>query len=326
MAPDSVPQRDSADWFIPGVCRETESRFQDLTVVSAYTDGTNILTISSQGSAGNLPFPQRASSGQCLDSTPVQFLRDSQSTCLRALTQQTCADLTPFSARSYVEASSLYNPACPRSYSVSSTGRSLQDETQRVNVQVNYYCTGDASAYLKILTGRFSDLVQPQTVYSFTSGLESVNCTDTCNADPSCLAYNQGLGGSTPNPLPQRCSSDSSFVLPATPSYNAATGVCSNVVLDVKYHFSWAGQTITGLTADVILGDISLASAPGNEVSVSQKFSAVFVHDYSGASNQSDNYQQATAAYQRSGRPGMVVRVCFCAALSVRPGQMNQIQ
>lgn len=280
-------------------------------MVSGYTDGAYILTISSQGNAGNLPFPQLASSGQCLDSTPVQFLQDSQSTCVRSLTQEMCADLTSFSARAYVEASSLYNPACPRSYTISSTGRSLQDRDQRVNVQVNYYCTSDPSAYLKASTSRFSDLVQPQTVYSFTSGLDSVNCTDMCDADASCLAYNQGLGVSSSTLLPPRCPSDSSFVLPATPTYNTATGTCSNVVLDVRYRFSWAGQTITGLTADVIVGDIVLGSAPGNEVSVSQKFSAIFVHDYSGASNQSDNYQQVTTAYQRSGRPGGVVKLCL---------------
>ena len=284
------------------MCRETEQRYQDLTVVPGYTEGANLLTVSSQGAAGNLPLPQPGSSGQCLDSTPMQFLRDSQSTCVRALTPATCADLTPFSVRAYVEASSLYNPACPRSYTVSATGKSLQESIQRVTVQVNYYCLDDTSAYLKASTGAFSDLVAPQTVYTFTPGLENVNCTEPCGADSSCLANGGSSGGSNSNLLPPRCPIDNSYVLQPTPTN--VNDVCINVVLDVRYRFSWAGQVITGLTADVILGNVTLGSV--RQVSVSQKFSAMFVHDYSGASNQSDNYQQLTTAYQRSGRPGIL--------------------
>ena len=248
---------------------------------------------------GSLPLPQQASSGQCMDSAPVQFLRDSDSTCVRSLTQDRCADMTPFSGRVYVEPSSLYNPACPRAYTIRADGR-LQGPA--VNVAVNYYCATDISAYVKDSTTTFTNLVVPRTTYTFTSGLGNVNCTDLCGADASCLDYNQGLEDSALVDLPLRCPNDSSFELPDVPTYDSVTGICSSVVLDVRYNFTWQGQEITGLTADIILGNVQLS--PGSETSISQKFSAVFVHEYSGPSNQTDNFEQQTTAYQRSGRPG----------------------
>ncbi|KAL8614011.1 hypothetical protein ACOMHN_023246 [Nucella lapillus] len=286
--------------------REAESRFSDLAVVSGYTDGSNILTIYSQGGAGNLPLPRHASSGRCLDSTPVQFLRDSRSTCTRVLTPDTCADLTVFSAGVYMQASSVSSPACPKSFSVSSTGRSLQDETQRVNVLVNYLCASDTAAYVKAAASSFSSLVGSKVTRSFTSSLGNANCSDLCDTDAACLSYNQGLGdsisGATTTTLPSRCSGDNGFRVQPVPSYSVGTRVCSNVVLSVSYRFSWAGQSITGVTADVVLGSVTLGT--GGEVSVSQKFEAVFSHDYSGPANQSDNYQSLTTPYQRSGKPG----------------------
>ncbi|XP_070204032.1 mucin-2-like [Littorina saxatilis] len=281
--------------------RETEARFSDLGPVESYVVGRNILTIYPQDAAGNLPFPQRLSLGECVDSAPVQFLQDSASTCPRTLTVESCADLTPFSARSYVQASSVYDPACPTAFHVSSTGRSILDVAQRVSVNVNYYCAPNVSAYVQSTTTKLSDLVAPRTVYTFRPGLESVNCTEPCGEDSQCLSF-QATAEVEPFPLPDRCADDNSYRLLPAPSYDAAAGVCQDVVLDVRYKFTWAGQEVTGLTADIVVGNVPVLS--GSETRMGQKFSVDFAHDYSGPSNQSDNFQQVTTAYPRSGRPG----------------------
>ncbi|XP_076472923.1 uncharacterized protein LOC143302233 [Babylonia areolata] len=281
--------------------RETESRFTDLAEVNGYTEGSNILTILPQGGAGNLLLPRLTTSGRCLDSSPVQFLRDSESTCTRTLTPATCSDLTPFSARVYVQGGSVSIPACPGSFSISTDGRSLQ--VQFVDVRVNYHCASASAttAYIRDSNSVFSDLVSPQTVYSFPASLAGVNCTDLCGEDSACLGYNQGRGEAGMSSLPSRCPTDSGFELHPTPVYRAGSGTCDNVVLEVRYGFTWAGQSITGLTADLVMGSVQLA---GGQAVVSQKFAVTFTHDYSGPANQTDNYLNMTTVYRRSGRPG----------------------
>lgn len=283
--------------------RDTESRFSDLAVSTGYKDGSNILTLFGEGTTvtiGSLSFPQRSSSGQCVDTAPVRFLRNSQSTCTRMLTRNTCADLTPFSARTYLQSSTLFNPACPRSFAVSTSGQNSQE---KATVNVNYYCQVNDSFY-RASNEAFSDLVNSRTAYS----VADINCTDLCN-DALCNSTNIGLGESTSTTLPPRCSFDSGFVLPPSPFYDPATQGCENTVLEVRYLIHWSGQNITSITADIVIGNI-ISIDTG--IPITQVFKVTFANSFSGSSNQSDNFQNLTAIYDRSGRPGTeIIFLCL---------------
>ncbi|KAK7475650.1 hypothetical protein BaRGS_00033076, partial [Batillaria attramentaria] len=279
--------------------RDTESRYTDLLPNTLYKDGSKIVTIygeSPQAVYGIFSLPQVSPSGQCIDTAPVRFLRDSMASCTRTLSPSSCADFTPFSARIYLQASSLFQPACPRSFRVSATGVPTGDD---VNVGVNYLCSSDATSYVKSST-RYSDLFDEHAVYSFNPGLQNQNCTEACE-DQACYSYNTGKGETTAVPLPDRCSFDSSYDLPPVPSYDSSSGICLNAVLEVRYQITWEGAAIAGITADIIIGNVSDV---GSNVGVSQVFNVTFVHSYTGSSNQTDNYQNLTTAYVRSGRPG----------------------
>lgn len=293
--------------FDPIFLRESESRYSDLVTVNGYEDGSKILTITGEGtqaSYGVFSLPQSAPSGQCLDHAPIRYLRDSLSTCTRTLTVATCADFTAFSARAYLQSSALFNPACPRSFRVSTFGSDTGDV--EVPTEVNYFCTNDVTGYVKSTT-RYSDLFDRQTIYSLAVGLEGENCSNVCQT-PACSAFNAGKGESDSKPLPARCSFDNSFQTPPVPSYDSNTGICSNVVLEVRYQITWTGAEnplikggVVSITGHVVMGDVSLANG---DASVSQTFNATFVHNYTGSSNQTDNYQGLTTPYTRSGRPG----------------------
>ncbi|XP_025093052.1 tectonic-2-like isoform X2 [Pomacea canaliculata] len=275
--------------------REAENRYADLDQVSGYKDGSVILTVLGEGSSsvyGTLSLPQQSPSGQCIDSAPVRYLRNSQAACNRKLTEATCGNFSVFSAQSYIESSGIFNPACPRT-TVSSSGQLGSN----VKVDVAYYCTSTYTGYTR-LAQTYADSVQPDKEYSFISGLGNVTCTDPCQ---ECFLYNSGRQEEISNPLPARCNFDSDFDLPPPPVFDQITSSCQNFVLEVRYDIKWAGQNVVGLTAHVVLGTNMTMTAAKD---ITQRFQVTFVHNYTGPSNQSDNFDSVTTQYQRSGRPG----------------------
>ena len=79
--------------------------------------------------------------------------------------------------------------------------------------------------------------------------------------------------------------------LPPTPEYNATSGLCNHVLLEVLYTIRHNGsQGIISVTADILIGQVT------NDVtSLSQRFSVQFVRG-----------SDASATIKRSGNPGYV--------------------
>ena len=71
-----------------------------------------------------------------------------------------------------------------------------------------------------------------------------------------------------------------------------------------RYTFQWSGSQITGLTANVILGNVA-GVTQGSGVTLTQRFQAEWVHKTNGTVyTLSDNFDSTTEAYLRSGSAG----------------------
>ncbi|GFS23589.1 tectonic-2 [Elysia marginata] len=267
---------------------------------TAYSYGVSVTTLREDiavgpRSTGILALPHLNSEGACNFLSPVRFLVDQQASCTSTLLPETCSSLSRFSGRIYAASSDI--TGCSQSFKVTSTlsGSSVAP------TDVRYYCAPDPSPYLTTTDNALSLNELPQNqVSQFGSDLANENCTLPCSSQ-TCLNYNRGKEPTVNQALPNLCSWDDGSTSSRVPVLNS--GVCSNVVLDVRYKFEWSGSQITGLTASVILGDVS--NVQGSGVSLTQKFAVEWVHKTNGSVySLSDNFDSTTEAYERSGTAG----------------------
>uniref|UniRef100_A0A2C9K0I9 Uncharacterized protein n=1 Tax=Biomphalaria glabrata TaxID=6526 RepID=A0A2C9K0I9_BIOGL len=282
--------------------RENEKRYQD-TLRSNYTYGTIIKTFRQDNTAGTLSLPQTVPGGACNPLIPVQFLVDTISTCKTTVTDSICNDLSVLSSKVYANGCSesmkviVGSDLCSNPVSIS---RSLWDlisvisstgtsNTQAIT-EVRYYCATDIKDYLaNVLTGTSSS---KETDITHLAGL---NCTDACS-EQACWEYNVNKTYQSTAQLPARCSwDDGASVL--GPNGN---GVCNNAVLEVRYNFEWSGTTISKVTADIVLANVTAGTQ------VVQKFSSTWQAKTNSGVLKSDNYLNTTSAYQRSGTAGIL--------------------
>ncbi|KAK0069005.1 tectonic-2 [Biomphalaria pfeifferi] len=256
--------------------RENEKRYQD-ALRSSYTYGTIIKTFRQDNTAGTLSLPQTVPGGACNPLIPVQFLVDTISTCATKVTDSICNDLSVLSSK-------VYANGCSESMKISSSGTS---NTQAIT-EVRYYCATDIKDYLaNVQTGTSSSKETDIT------HLARLNCTDACS-EQACWEYNVNKTYQSTAQLPARCSwDDGASVL--GPNGN---GICNNAVLEVRYNFEWSGTTISKVTADIVLANVTAGTQ------VVQKFSSTWQAKTNSGVLKSDNYLNTTSAYQRSGTAG----------------------
>ena len=241
-----------------------------------------------------MTLPQSTLSGQCLQTAPVRFLTDLDSSCTFTMTNDLCGSDTVLSSLFYTQSSSLTTTT--QYFSL------LEEDNGPLITETNviYYCAPNADAYLKS-SADLSSSVTPGTSYLFDYTLPSnPNCTDTCGND-ICIDLNN-----LPDPDPPASSNlptGSCSQIPTTPLNN--NGICENSVIDVQYTFTWDGKKIVKLDANIILADIPLVNG-GIQNVLTQKYTAKFVHSFTGVgAGATDNFNNITdASYERSGRVG----------------------
>ncbi|KAK3786089.1 hypothetical protein RRG08_045476 [Elysia crispata] len=267
--------------------------------IIAYSHGVSLTTLRGDvavgpRSSGILALPRPGTGGTCDFFSPVKFLVAEQASCTSSLLPDTCSSLSHFSGRIYAVSSEI--GGCSQSFKVTSTLRG----NNVVPTDVRYYCATDLSPYLAP-TGTALNALPQNQVSQFGSGLVNENCSTPCSSQ-LCLDYNIGRASTATEALPNLCSWDDGTTAPRIPLLTS--GVCSNVVLDVRYKFEWSGSQITRLTASVILGDISNV-AQGSGVPLTQRFETEWVHKTNGSVySLSDNFDSTTEAYHRSGSSG----------------------
>ncbi|KAK6184482.1 hypothetical protein SNE40_006950 [Patella caerulea] len=276
---------------------ETEERFNDPnSALRGYQYGASIrtnradITVSDKGV---LALPQRSASGHCVRTAPVRFLNNSASDCTSTASASVCTISSILSARVYAEPSTIFKPPCPEGFEICEE----YGTTVPAPSYVNYYCADSSymQNYLKTST-TFDSIVQPTVPWLFNSSLQNENCDSPCE-NLNCVSYNNGRQ-EAPVALPPRCNFDDGFTRAGIPQVVGTN--CENSVVDVRYRFTWSGQKVVRLDADIILGALPLSGSPA----VTQNFQVVFNQENSGPNNSSDNYNQLNMKYDRSGNPG----------------------
>lgn len=202
-------------------------------------------------SLGYLGLPERTLTGDCVDSSPVRFLQDRSSSCVKQITKEMCQDGGVLSARSYATSTALTNPPCPYRPTLL-----RQQSTGSLNTEVtsHYFCITSMTNYMNSME-EASDFYKPSTKSLFSHFIpRDDNCTD-----PDVCILNSTYPSSSENTVEYtRCAWDDGYTLPPGPTYNEATSTCENAVVNVTYEFTWDGSEIVLLNASYILGNIPL--------------------------------------------------------------------
>jgi hypothetical protein len=188
------------------------------------------------GSNYRLTLPARSSSGQCIWAAPVQFLKDTEETCVWRMKEDLCGSQSVLNALMYVQDPNWTGLLGP-----------LILERQGVKAvtvtNIDYYCIETNTTRYLQSTERYADRVQKNTVYSFGYTLPRDEFDEVeCDFDPDSGVYvcqNQTTGDlPTEAPL-NRCPWDDGTQKPPIPVYDNVTLLCSNAVVDVQYTFRW---------------------------------------------------------------------------------------
>ncbi|ESO97721.1 hypothetical protein LOTGIDRAFT_228304 [Lottia gigantea] len=279
---------------------KSERRFTDPNAaLKGYVHGADIRTKRADitlSDKGTLALPQTSASGQCVRTAPVQYLKEFQNDCVTTISPEFCTITSILSARVYSEPSSIFRPPCPEGFEIcEGYGTDVLSPSY-----VNYYCASDSyiQNYLKGSTS-FENIIQPNQNWTFNSKLGNEDCGNPCE-NPNCVSYNTEHQV-TALPLPPRCAWDNGYTRAQTPQVVGDT--CQNSVIDVRYRFTWKGQKIVQLDADIILGTIPVVTS----TDLTQSFKVDFTQDASGINNSTDNYNRLEVKYDRSGHPGYEV-------------------
>jgi hypothetical protein len=164
--------------------------------------------------------------GMCIDSTPVRFLVNRETQCVRAISRSRCekAVNSPFSAQSYMIADSS-----TKTSDISGFLHVAKDSLGQNSVQteLKFLCFNNGSDYVT-----FSNNV-------FRSNVSSVLFNQKVHEDDLSLC---------------ECSGSTEDILMT--SYDDEEEVCRNVLLSVSYDFVWKGMDILNLTATFMLADV----------------------------------------------------------------------
>lgn len=275
--------------------REQEIRQVDDSPGTGYQYGVSLKTGKLDDNdnvafSGILSLPQPTLAGQCLQTAPVRFLKDIDTSCTFTMTNDLCGSNTPLSSLFYAQSSSLTGST--KFFSV------LEDDDGLVIAETNvaYLCASDASAYLR------SDTVPNEVtraLFDYTLPTDP-NCTDSCGND-ICIDVNNLVDPDPPvtNNLPGPCNSQN----PEVPNNN--NGICENAVVEVQYTITWERKKLVKLDANIILANIALTSGLTQNV-LTQKYVTKFVHNFTGVgAGATDNFENITdRSYARSGRVG----------------------
>lgn len=274
---------------------------------SNYKHGLSIRTVagSTRTPIDNyrLTLSQETWTGQCIHTSPIQFLIDSSATCGMTMSEEVCLANSPLSASRYVQATDANTVSCLHPLLLLSDHNS----GKIVKVTVNYFCIPldsdllavymkqqepqqPLSSYVKYLFGQYE---LPMYNNLVDCGFDNITGGFVCG--------NGTLGNTTSSDpvLPPRCPWDNGFINPLTPVYDAQLKVCRDAVVDVRYEFTWIGTEIVHLNATVILADVPVfpMKPPGPiPYKMNQMFDVKFVH-------QGHNVT-AGPKLERSGNPG----------------------
>ena len=254
--PSQVPQGFETD-YTEGASVKTGLP-RDTTSVS-YDVGTNY----------RLTLPTRTWTGNCVWTSPVQFLVNDNQDCVRFMKENICTNESPLNALNYAQ-SSLWSGQTGAEV-LRQQGSQIITETN-----VNYHCADDVpeytSKYLKS-TDSLDDVMPPDEVFLFDYTLPVDADGETeCNFSPStgafvCVNQTEAVQP-VPVPFPPRCSFDDGFTRPPAPVYDDSTNICYNAVVEVDYDFVWSGQEILYLNATVVLADIPLETVKTANITV----------------------------------------------------------
>ena len=279
--------------------REQEERQADDSPGTGYQYGISLKTgkpldNTVLDSKGVLSLPQPFLAGQCLETAPVRFLKDVDSSCTFTMSSGLCSEDSLLSSLFYVQSSTLSTTTKYFSVLAEDNGLAIAE------TNVNYYCAPNADAYLKSST-TLSSIVTPGTSYLFDYTYPTnPNCTDTCGND-ICIDLNNLANPDPPasSNLPPPCVSN----IPVTPVNN--NGICENSVVEVQYTLTWEGKKIVKVDANIILADVPLVNGGVSNV-LTPKYTANFVHNFTGVgAGATDNFNNITdSSYERSGRVG----------------------
>ncbi len=235
-----------------------------------------------------------------------------------------CSSFSPLSALIYAQSSRWSGPKGPLV---------LAQQGVRVvlDTNVNYLCAGEDEEYLSayLRSGdRFADAVPPAETILFDYDLPMIGGEPDCGFDEYLGLYVCGnftiVEDEPIVSLPPRCAWDDGYTRPPAPEYNATMDVCSNVVLDVMYNFTWQGPELLFLNATLILADVPMnqsgvesrqfGDSESEESSVlRQAIEVQFTHLVSlqDDSEHNDTQENSTVTrqerneqYSRSGNPG----------------------
>ena len=276
----------TSNWFINKCCvvvvvvREESSR--QITDVNAavYKYGSSVRT-KKDTDRGTLVLPQPVLSGQCLNTAPVQFLKNLDHTCTFTLTPAMCSPATTLSTLYYIQSNTVADFFA------------VLEEYNGINVTVSsvvYKCADAATAqgYLRSTTPVTVDRTRTSNL-----GLNPA-CVGVCGAD---LCEDLTTVDPTPITTPiNNCPNQT----PSPPTYIGQT--CNNAVLDVEYIARWEGSRIVNVEAVIIVGNIPVQSNNVPNV-LSQKFKVSFLNNVI-KDNATDNFNNVTEPFTRSGRVG----------------------
>lgn len=206
-----------------------------------------------------LTLPQRSLSGQCTWSAPVQFLTDTDETCVSQMSVDLCSESSKLSALMYAQSKAWHSSQGPLVLE-------RQGDKSITVTDINYYCINQDEMYLGRYVhsvDKYKDKVSDDQVYLFNYDLPMNEFNETdCSFDPVGGAYvcgNDTLRGDLPQLPPMtRCSWDDGFTKPLAPAFNASALACENAVVDVLYSFTWSGQSVVELSASIVLATLPL--------------------------------------------------------------------
>lgn len=166
------------------------------------------------------------------------------------MTPDLCSDNSILSATSFALSTALRNPHCPPAYTILNGLKQ-----QFVKTEVFYHCTSNSKTYLKSLD-TLSDVLSQSLESS-----QNFTIPDVCIIDSSGLYHcpnnvEESLSAMDED-LPPLCPWDDGYTRPSTPTLRNGSQ-CDNVVLSVRYNFTWSGSKIEFLNVSVILGNINL--------------------------------------------------------------------
>jgi len=249
-----------------------------------------------------LTLPQRTMAGGCTWSAPVRFLVDFRDVCDIEVTSESCVAGLQLDALMYMPSPGWGVAMGPLVLYEQSVGNVTKTD-------VNFLCVETPESYVK--SARTDTQSVPRDIELCFATNNTCSVIGDCDFDPTTSAYrcpNDSVSWLNMPSTPARCSFDNGFTVPQAPSFDTATGVCSNAVVAVEYNFTWSGQTITHLNATVILADLatqfSTAADAANMTVLSQHFDVSFVSITSQAAVDNRSSSHSNMYYPPSGNPG----------------------